>query len=201
MRHVMIRIGTVFAAALLLGACGPVTGESGPVDAAGAASPSAPAPATTEPAAEVTAEPTEPPVAAPVVEKKTVKSTQRIAFSTKTVKDANLASGTKKVRTKGVNGTRTVTYEVTYTDGKETGRKVVGSTVTKAPVTEVVAVGTKKTESKKCDPNYSGCVPVASDVDCAGGGGNGPAYADGPVEVIGEDIYDLDADNDGYGCE
>lgn len=53
-----------------------------------------------------------------------------------------------------------------------------------------------------CDPNYSGCVPVASDVDCAGGSGNGPAYVKGPVRVIGEDIYGLDGnDNDGIGCE
>jgi hypothetical protein len=54
----------------------------------------------------------------------------------------------------------------------------------------------------ECDPNYSGCVPVASDVDCAGGSGNGPAYVDGPVRVIGSDIYGLDGnDNDGIGCE
>ena len=52
-----------------------------------------------------------------------------------------------------------------------------------------------------CDPNYSGCVPIASDVDCQGGKGNGPAYVRGPVDVIGSDIYDLDADNDGTGCE
>lgn len=52
-----------------------------------------------------------------------------------------------------------------------------------------------------CDPNYSGCVPIASDVDCAGGSGNGPAYVRGPVEVIGRDIYGLDADHDGVGCE
>lgn len=52
-----------------------------------------------------------------------------------------------------------------------------------------------------CDPNYSGCVPIASDVDCAGGSGNGPAYVDGPVQIIGSDIYDLDRDNDGLGCE
>ena len=51
-----------------------------------------------------------------------------------------------------------------------------------------------------CDPNYSGCVPIASDVDCAGGSGNGPAYA-GPVQVIGSDIYDLDSNGDGYACE
>jgi hypothetical protein len=52
-----------------------------------------------------------------------------------------------------------------------------------------------------CDPNYSGaCVPIASDVDCAGGSGNGPAYVAGPVTVIGSDIYDLDRDGDGVGC-
>jgi hypothetical protein len=42
---------------------------------------------------------------------------------------------------------------------------------------------------------------VASDVDCAGGSGNGPAYVAGPVSVIGSDIYGLDADGDGIGCE
>ncbi|MEV7605148.1 hypothetical protein AB0N65_06890 [Paenarthrobacter sp. NPDC089322] len=52
-----------------------------------------------------------------------------------------------------------------------------------------------------CDPNYSGCVPVASDVDCAGGSGNGPAYVRGPVTVVGSDIYKLDSDHDGIGCE
>jgi hypothetical protein len=52
-----------------------------------------------------------------------------------------------------------------------------------------------------CDPNYSGCVPIASDVDCAGGSGNGPAYLSGPVRVTGTDVYGLDADNDGLGCE
>lgn len=53
----------------------------------------------------------------------------------------------------------------------------------------------------KCDPNYTGCVPVASDVDCLGGSGNGPAYVAGPIQVIGSDIYGLDADHDGIACE
>jgi hypothetical protein len=52
-----------------------------------------------------------------------------------------------------------------------------------------------------CDPNYSGCVPIASDVDCAGGGGNGPEYVEGPIRVIGTDIYHLDGDGDGKACE
>ena len=57
-----------------------------------------------------------------------------------------------------------------------------------------------QTESQ-CDPNYSGCVPIASDVDCAGGKGNGPEFVKGPVKVIGKDIYKLDGDHDGIGCE
>jgi hypothetical protein len=53
-----------------------------------------------------------------------------------------------------------------------------------------------------CDPNYVGaCVPAdASDVDCAGGSGDGPEYV-GPVQVVGSDPYGLDADGDGYACE
>ncbi|QVI29484.1 hypothetical protein [Mycolicibacterium neoaurum] len=63
----------------------------------------------------------------------------------------------------------------------------------------VVAPGA---QAEPCDPNYSGaCVPIASDVDCAGGSGNGPAYVQGPVTVIGNDIYDLDRDGNGTGCE
>lgn len=42
---------------------------------------------------------------------------------------------------------------------------------------------------------------MASDVDCAAGNGNGPAYVQGPVRVVGSDIYGLDRDKDGEGCE
>ncbi|MBM0238668.1 hypothetical protein JNW88_18680 [Micromonospora sp. ATA32] len=28
-----------------------------------------------------------------------------------------------------------------------------------------------------------------------------PAYVDGPVRVVGSDIYDLDRDGDGIGCD
>jgi hypothetical protein len=43
-------------------------------------------------------------------------------------------------------------------------------------------------------------VPYASDVDCLGGSGDGPEYV-GTVTVIGPDVYDLDRDSDGMGCE
>ncbi len=51
-----------------------------------------------------------------------------------------------------------------------------------------------------CTPGYSPCLPPASDYDCAGGSGNGPAYT-GFVRVTGSDPYDLDADGDGLACE
>jgi hypothetical protein len=142
---------------------------------------------------------------APTVEKRNETETQEIPFETTTVQDSHLAKGTEQVRTKGVPGIKTLTYEVTLTNGVRTDRKLIGETVTKAAVAQVVAVGTKVVVTKAaptCDPNYSGaCVPIASDVDCAGGSGNGPAYVSGPVRVIGTDIYGLDADGDGVGCE
>lgn len=54
--------------------------------------------------------------------------------------------------------------------------------------------------SSDCNPNYSGCVPNDSDVDCAGRSGNGPSYT-GQVRVIGRDVYDLDRDGDGVACD
>jgi hypothetical protein len=70
-----------------------------------------------------------------------------------------------------------------------------------APEPAPVAEPEPESESSGCDPNYSGCVPIASDVDCEGGSGNGPAYVSGPVRVTGTDIYGLDRDKDGVACE
>jgi hypothetical protein len=138
--------------------------------------------------------------APPVVTTKTVTETKSIAYATTTVKDSSVAKGVRKTRTKGVAGIRTFTYQVTYTGGRQTAKKLVKSVVTRKPVSKVVAVGTKAASS--CDPNYTGaCVPIASDVDCAGGSGNGPAYVTGPVKVVGTDIYDLDRDGDGTACD
>lgn len=56
--------------------------------------------------------------------------------------------------------------------------------------------------AQECHPSYEEqCVPIASDVDCAGGSGNGPAYTRGPVRVVGPDVYGLDRDGDGWACE
>jgi hypothetical protein len=57
------------------------------------------------------------------------------------------------------------------------------------------------TSNGNCTPGYSPCIPVGSDVDCAGGSGDGPRYVSGPVHVTGSDPYDLDRDSDGIACE
>jgi hypothetical protein len=56
---------------------------------------------------------------------------------------------------------------------------------------------------RNCDPSYPDvCLnPNAEDYDCAGGSGNGPLYVDGPISVSPPDPFDLDADDDGIGCE
>ena len=54
-----------------------------------------------------------------------------------------------------------------------------------------------------CDPSYpDACLdPDAPDYDCEAGSGDGPEYVAGPVEVTGDDPYDLDRDGDGIGCD
>ncbi|WP_341715807.1 G5 domain-containing protein [Micromonospora sp. FIMYZ51] len=203
----------VGAVALVLLCCGvatvsaivaPSAESPGQQDLAAERVPSAQAEESSSPATAAAAAPTQQatptPSPTPVTQTRTITETEKVPYKTRTVKDSSLAKGTKKVRTRGVSGVRTLTYEVTMVDGVETTKKLVKSEITRQPVTRVVRVGTK--EAPRCDPNYAGaCVPIASDVDCAGGTGDGPAYVHGPVRVIGNDIYDLDRDGDGVGCD
>lgn len=136
----------------------------------------------------------------PVLTTKTETETAPIPFEKQTIESNELAKGISQIQTPGVNGIKTITYTINLKDGVETGR-TSAEAVTTPPVTEVTVIGTYVKPASNCDPNYSGCVPIASDVDCAGGSGNGPAYTSGPVQVIGSDIYGLDRDGDGLGCE
>lgn len=86
---------------------------------------------------------------------------------------------------------------------REVGKKVGTLTCTKLG-SKYVWVVNKSTTQGNCHPAYTPCVPIDSDVDCAGGSGNGPSYVKGPVTVInpGDDPYGLDGnDKDGIGCE
>jgi resuscitation-promoting factor RpfB len=138
--------------------------------------------------------------ALPVVKKRIVTSRRAIPFKTMRVNDSTLSKGSTRVRSRGVRGVEILTYKVMFRNGIQVHKELIRKVIVRAPAARVIAVGTK--EAQQCDPNYSGaCVPIASDVDCAGGSGNGPAYVQGPVQVVGTDIYGLDRDGDGIGCE
>lgn len=73
-----------------------------------------------------------------------------------------------------------------------------------APITIVVSRVVRAvapTAPDNCASGYDPCLPPASDYDCAGGSGDGPAYANGPIYVTGSDPYDLDSEGDGVACE
>jgi uncharacterized protein YabE (DUF348 family) len=57
--------------------------------------------------------------------------------------DPNAYAGQKTVTQPGQDGEQVTTYRVTVTDGVETAREAIGTTVTREPVTEQVTVGTK----------------------------------------------------------
>lgn len=151
------------------------------------------------------------PTPTPVRETKTIEENVPVPFTSSTVDDGNIAQGTVVTLTPGVDGQRTLTHEITYEDGVEIARETISDVVSIAPVNEVIANGTyvappapvaAEPVDDGCHPSYADeCVQHASDADCAGGSGDGPAYVNGPVRVVGPDVYDLDRDGDGIACD
>ena len=72
-----------------------------------------------------------------------VQETQAVDFQVVEQQDSSLTEGQKKTVTEGVKGEQVVTYTVITTNGVETSRQQTAATVTKEPVSQVVAVGTK----------------------------------------------------------
>ena len=147
------------------------------------------------------------PSPAPTLIHRIVRINESIPFAARTIDTATLKKGVVRLKQTGRAGVRTKVFRVTLRDGTEVSRTLVKIVTAKEPVPQIKLRGTwvprpAPKPKSNCDPNYSGaCVPIASDVDCGGGSGNGPAYVYGVVKVVGSDIYDLDRDGDGYGCE
>ena len=89
---------------------------------------------------------------APAVEEKPVsekpqtrqeESLVEIPFETVTSPDANLAEGQTRIVTAGVNGQRRLVTKVSMVNGQEV-REVIEDQVVQNPVSQVIAVGTKK---------------------------------------------------------
>ncbi len=131
---------------------------------------------------------------------------KRIPFDTEVIETAELAEGETQVQQEGRAGVQMRIVRLTTRLGKVIERNLVRRFVSREPVTKVLLVGTRvdrePSSGGNCDPNYTGaCVPIASDVDCAGGSGDGPEYVDGPVTVVGDDVYDLNRDSDNIACD
>lgn len=115
---------------------------------------------------------------------KILTTTENIPFATTTVDDDTLANGTTLIRTAGVNGTRTYTYEITLTNGVETARKEVSNTITTQPVSKVIAIGTYIAPAQPycpegtyvntygntvCRPYSSPSIPAGATAQCVDG--------------------------------
>jgi hypothetical protein len=66
-----------------------------------------------------------------------------ISFQTIEKEDSTVLWRKKETKQKGEKGVREKTYKITYTNGKETNRALLGSKIAKQPVPQIEVVGTK----------------------------------------------------------
>ena len=135
---------------------------------------------------------------APAVEEKPVsekpqtrqeESLVEIPFETVTSPDANLAKGQTRIVTAGVKGQRRIVTKVSMVNGQEV-REVIEDQVVQNPVSQVIAVGTKKEEQPaptpvpQAEPTHQ----VAKGTQEAGKEGQAltqPTLPEAPVEAKG----------------
>jgi len=68
---------------------------------------------------------------------------QDVPFETQKIQDADHEVGYRQVKTPGVVGKKTVTFEIEMKNGKEVNRREIQSVVTLQPVKQIEIVGTK----------------------------------------------------------
>ena len=116
----------------------------------------------------------------PQVEKPSLEvSTEPVPFETVKQADPTLAKGQTKVLTAGQNGERTLLTEVSVVDGQEV-RRVVESKVTKEPVSQILAIGTKEDAQPTPQPSPSPVV-TAKGTQEEGHVGEAPVQPENPA--------------------
>jgi len=75
--------------------------------------------------------------------KQTVSLEEQVSFGVERVFDSDREIGYKAVKQPGVNGQRSVTYEIVIQDGQEVSRKEIASLILEAPKTQIEIVGSK----------------------------------------------------------
>ena len=102
------------------------------------------------------------PTPQPVVTTRTEVENIVIIYKTIEEQSSDLFIGEKEVKQKGVNGNTAVTYTITLTDGAETKRNKSSEKTTKAPVNEVILVGTKEREPEPAPEESEPDIDTAS---------------------------------------
>lgn len=101
---------------------------------------------------------------------------------------------TRTVRAKASQEVKGVErYDTPFSDAALT----VTSTCPSWVVTARGADAPVATTASNCHPSYSPCLPIVDDLDCP----DVKAMGKAPVRIKGPDVYRLDRDGDGLGCE
>jgi hypothetical protein len=153
----------------------------------------------------------------PAITTRTDTETREIPFTTRLVRDPTMPRGTRLVQTPGVAGEQTLRYLVTLTGGQQTDRRLLGSTVTRPPQPQIVAIGDASDQGfglgpggsghwqgsggghrRHCGPTLDFCMPLGRGESCPDDDGGdqesqqlGDADADssgGDVALSGNDI-------------
>lgn len=74
-----------------------------------------------------------------------VYNVDTVPYTTETYQDDGIYEGSSRVAQEGVCGENEITADVTYVNGTETGRNITKVRQLRAPVSEIIAIGTKPT--------------------------------------------------------
>ncbi|MEV0897659.1 G5 domain-containing protein [Actinoplanes sp. NPDC049802] len=129
------------------------------------------------------------PAAGPVVTTRTDVETRAIPFQTKVVRDQDLPRGARYVQSPGAPGEETVRYLVTLTDGRQTARRLLGTTVTRKPENRVVVFGARRKSAldPACEQALSICVPLGRTAVCPPEAAGDPGVPPSPGTVVTEE--------------
>jgi hypothetical protein len=102
---------------------------------------------------------------APMTTTSTVSETRPIPYRTRLVRDPSMPRGSRRVQQTGIEGEQTLRWLVTRTNGKETGRELIDTTVTRQPQHQVIAFGSQgrgwhHRHMRECGPGLDPCLPV-----------------------------------------
>jgi hypothetical protein len=119
-----------------------------------------------------------------------VTEKRAIPYRTRLIRDPSLPRGHKRVQTQGIPGEQTLRWQVTYTDGQPTDRRLVDAAVTRQPQHRVVAFGTRRGRGdghRGCRPGSDHCFPVGRTAACPEEAAGATEL--GSVAVLDQDFY------------